>query len=1027
MAEEPVGVRLAVHGRRSFGREMQAATGHLRGFGRAGESAGSRIRATMDRARAAAGRFGKQARRVGMTLTKTLTAAISGVAAATTTMAASFQAEMSKIVGLVGVGRKRVNQWKDDILAMSGQVAKSPKELAKAMFFITSAGLRGEQALSALRASAKASAGGLGETQEVANAVTNALNAYEKGSISAKEATDVLSKTVEAAKANAAELAPQFGRVLPFASELGVSFDQLGGALAFFTKATGDASKAGTFLEGILRMLVKPTKQARDALQQVGSSFEGVQQSISEQGLLPTLNDLRERFDASDAAISDLFADSNALAGALQLTGSQADSARGVFDALANSSGKTQETFEEASRTAAFQAKAAWSNLKATLIGIGRDALPAVTGALKDVNGALEDVKQWWSSLSDSTKEFIMKAGALVAALGPVLVILGGLATVFSVVSVAALGWAAAVGGVVVAVGGFVAGLVWAWNNVETFRDVVTGVFGAVKTAISAAVDVAGAVIDAFIGWARDAWSRWGEDIRKITQRLSEIVSHNLAELAAMGKTIIAGFTAAATFLWETFGETITKFTRRTWDNVKLVIGGFIDVILGTINAFLALLQGDWEGAWEGIKQVLEGAMQMMVGVLGQAMNTMGSIISAGVDTIATVWDGVRDAMARPVNWVIENVLNPFVGAIEKVADAVGMNLDLPSISPVSFSGGGGGSQLGGAAHPTMHTGGVVGRDEQSARGALGWDERLRVLKLGETVRTPSQEAALANANRGVGGPAAAGGDGASMIDALWSVFGNVPGTQLTSGYRPSSDTYHGRRMAIDVVGDWNALYRAAQSVWGQLVEAIGPGPRWRLDGQTFSADDARSRWPGLWQSHVASNRHWHFAATPSSWSGGGGGGVMDWVRSQVASMAGELVDPLRDKLSDWAGSGWQGLLAGTVDSLIDGAMAAVKGDSGSLQGMASGGRLGAGEAAVVGEQGPELAVGGPQGASVLDAKTTAGLGGGVTIGEVNVNVQGRGPNESDEQFAQRVARAVRDPDVVDELDRGVASAKAAR
>jgi TP901 family phage tail tape measure protein len=1004
---------------------MQAATGHLRGFGRAGESAGSRIRATMDRARAAAGRFGQRARRVGATLTKTLTAAISGVAAATTTMAASFQAEMSKIVGLVGVGRKRVNQWKDDILAMSGQVAKSPKELAKAMFFITSAGLRGEQALSALRASAKASAGGLGETQEVANAVTNALNAYEKGSISAKEATDVLSKTVEAAKANAAELAPQFGRVLPFASELGVSFDQLGGALAFFTKATGDASKAGTFLEGILRMLVKPTTQARDALQQVGTSFEGVQKSIAEQGLLPTLNDLRGRFDASDAAISDLFADSNALAGALQLTGSQADSARGVFDALADSSGKTKDTFEEASRTAAFQAKAAWSNLKATLIGIGRDALPAVTGALEDVNGALEDAKQWWAGLSNSTKEAIMKAGALVAALGPVLVILGALATVFSVVSVAALGWAAAVAGIVVAIGGLVAGLVWAWNNIETFRDVVTGVFDAVKAAISVAIDVAGAVIDAFIGWARDAWSRWGEDIRQITRRLSQIVSHNLGQLAAMGKTIIAGFTAVATTLWETFGETITKFTRRTWDNVKLIIGGFVDVILGTVNAFLAVLQGDWEGAWEGVKQVLEGAMQALTGILGQAMNTFGTIISAGVDTVATVWDGVRDAMARPVNWVIENVLNPFVGAIEKVADAVGMSLDLPSISPVSF--GGGGSQLGGAAHPTMHTGGVVGRDEQSGRGSLGWDERLRVLKIGETVRTPGQEAALANANRAVGGPQAAGGDGASMIDALWSVFGNVPGTQMTSGYRPSSDTYHGRRMAIDVVGDWNALYRAAQGVWGQLVEAIGPGPRWRLDGQTFAADDARSRWPGLWQSHVASNRHWHFAATPSSWSGGGGGGVMDWVASQVANMAGDLVDPLRDQLSDWAGvSGWQGLLAGTVDSLIDGAMAAVKGESGSLQGMASGGRLAAGEAAVVGEQGPELAVGGPQGASVLDAQTTAGLG-GVTIGEVSVHVEGRGPNESDEQFAQRVARAVRNPDVVDELDRGVATAKAAR
>ena len=105
-------------------------------------------------------------------------------------MAADYQSSMQKINGLVGISQKQVNAWSDDILELGKTLPQSPKDLADAMFFITSAGLRGKTALDALKQSAKASAAGLGETKVVADAVTSAMNAYGKKNLSAAQATD---------------------------------------------------------------------------------------------------------------------------------------------------------------------------------------------------------------------------------------------------------------------------------------------------------------------------------------------------------------------------------------------------------------------------------------------------------------------------------------------------------------------------------------------------------------------------------------------------------------------------------------------------------------------------------------------------------------------------------------------------------------------------------------------------------------------------------------------------------------------
>ena len=85
---------------------------------------------------------------------------------------------------------------KDSVLDLAGETARAPGELADAMFFIQSAGLRGAAAMETLEASAKAAAVGLGDTSTIADLATSALNAYGAENLSATAATDVLAAAV---------------------------------------------------------------------------------------------------------------------------------------------------------------------------------------------------------------------------------------------------------------------------------------------------------------------------------------------------------------------------------------------------------------------------------------------------------------------------------------------------------------------------------------------------------------------------------------------------------------------------------------------------------------------------------------------------------------------------------------------------------------------------------------------------------------------------------------------------------------
>ena len=181
-----------------------------------------------------------------------------GIAAAQALRSAkTFDQSMTQIKSLVGIAGDEVDKMGEVAIEMATKTGKSANEAAEALFFITSAGLRGSEAMQVLEASLKAASVGLGETKTVADLATSALNAYGAENLSATDATDVMVTAVREGKLEASELAQSMGRVLPLASAMGVEFHEVGAAFAALSRTGTNAAEASTQVRGIFASLLK--------------------------------------------------------------------------------------------------------------------------------------------------------------------------------------------------------------------------------------------------------------------------------------------------------------------------------------------------------------------------------------------------------------------------------------------------------------------------------------------------------------------------------------------------------------------------------------------------------------------------------------------------------------------------------------------------------------------------------------------------------------------------------------------------
>jgi TP901 family phage tail tape measure protein len=525
--------------------------------------------------------FGAKMKAVGRSITSSFSLPFAAIGAAGAKMAMDFEKNMTKINTLVGVSGKEVQKLAQDVMGLSGSVAQAPAELAEGLFFLSSAGLRGANAMQTLEAVSKGVAIGLGEQTDLAKVAAAAQNAYGEETISAAEALDVFAGAVKEGMFEASDLAQVLGQQLGMASSLGISFEEANAFIATYTKTTGDAKAASTSFGGVMMSLAKTTPQMEKALMKAGLSGNIVREMLGEQGLMKTLIHIKTAFEDNNVPLTQFFSKSQALKGVLGTLGEQTDTYASILDGLNNSSGNVNKGFSTLENTAGFQMQKAFNNLKLATQELGTVMMPIFQ---KIVEGAVK-IAKGFTSLDSGTKKLTVAAGAVVALSGPLMTLAGGLVTALGMVLTP-------VGFVVVALGALFAVIYNNWGTTKTIlvgiinyfielynesvlvRAVINSFVFAFKFVLAAAQLFANNLVDVFVAIK--------ESFMGIIGGVGDIV---MGILTFDEKKLKEGFEKATSGVGDTVKEVFKKVGENVEQFMEKVGTNAADAVEKTINA----------------------------------------------------------------------------------------------------------------------------------------------------------------------------------------------------------------------------------------------------------------------------------------------------------------------------------------------------------------------------------------------------------------------------------------------------------
>lgn len=247
------------------------------------------------------------------------------------------------------------------------------------------------------------------------------------------------------------------------------------------------------------------------------------------------------------------------------------------------------------------------------------------------------------------------------------------------------------VGVVVVAIGALIAALVLAYRNSETFRNVVQAAWEGIKVAASAVWNTVLKPIFDAISWyittvVGPVWMWLWENviapaaagIRAAVQVAWTVIQVVLGALEMyirnvvvptwmwlyehVAKPVFAGISAAVEFMWSR--------TKLVFDVLReYIIGPLVTAFLWTRDA----LTTAWTFVRDHIANIWNGYLRPLFTLVGGFItDKVVPAFRSGVEAIGNAWDRMRDLARKPVEFVVNYVVNPLVRGYNAIARRFG-------------------------------------------------------------------------------------------------------------------------------------------------------------------------------------------------------------------------------------------------------------------------------------------------------------------------------------------------------------------
>lgn len=355
-----------------------------------------------------------------------ITGAVVGIGAAAVKTGANFDSSMSKVKALSGASETEFARLRQAALDAGESTAFSASEAADALGYMALAGWDSEKSIAALPGVLNLAAASGMDLAAASDMVTDYLSAFGLEAEQAGYFSDLMAYAQANSNTSAEQLGEAYKNCAANLHAAGQDVETVTSLLEAMANQGLKGSEAGTAVSAIMRDITAKMKNGKIQIGQTSVSVQDAEGNFRD--LTDILTDVEGATDGMGTAQR---------AAALQSTFT-ADSIKGLnlvmTEGMDNISGY-EALLRKAGGTAGDQAATQLDNFSGQMTLL-KSAMETGAIAISDVLtpvisrlvGYVQQAVGWFNGLSDSQKKMIVTIAMIVAAIGPLLMILGSIA-----------------------------------------------------------------------------------------------------------------------------------------------------------------------------------------------------------------------------------------------------------------------------------------------------------------------------------------------------------------------------------------------------------------------------------------------------------------------------------------------------------------------------------------------------------------------------------------------------------------------
>lgn len=271
--------------------------------------------------------------------------AITGIGTYAIKVGSDFEAGMSKVQAISGATGEEIEKLTEKAKEMGQKTKFSATESAEAFQYMAMAGWKTEDMLNGIDGIMNLAAASGEDLASVSDIVTDALTAFGLQAKDSGHFADVLAKASSNSNTNVGLMGETFKYVAPLAGSMKYSVEDTAVAIGLMANAGIKGSQAGTALRSMLTRLVKPPKEAAQALTALNISAknsDGTMKPLSQ-----TLQELRKKFsklsDSQKSSYAASIAGQEAMSGMLAIVNASDNDFDKLTESINNADGASKE------------------------------------------------------------------------------------------------------------------------------------------------------------------------------------------------------------------------------------------------------------------------------------------------------------------------------------------------------------------------------------------------------------------------------------------------------------------------------------------------------------------------------------------------------------------------------------------------------------------------------------------------------------------------------------------------------------